>query len=413
VGTLVLLCCSLGSGVAAEDRSWALLEDLPRLTGPLPSRVSSNDPSGGNADFRPIPAGGTITILDQQGAGCIRRLWCTIAAKEEHHLRKIVLRMFWDGEQSPSVEVPLGDFFGLGHGDYFHYVSLPMSAAVGKGLTCFFPMPFSRSARIEVENQGSEEVRKFYWNIDLDSGLQTEDAGRFHAQWGRENPTTAAAGSGASENYVILDAKGKGRYLGCVLSVHSLQPQWWGEGDEAIEIDGSRTLLGTGVEDYCCCAWEFTQPFWGPTFGAPYVRPAKEPEKVTAYRWHLEDPQRFTQSIRVSMGHGSQNDRADDWSSVAYWYQTEPHAAFSLAPVGDRIPRPFARSEGVEAESSVRVPGAPVVAQPTRRIIAPAPTEEELAGPSPYVAALAVVLLAVWLPAAVVGALWYVRRRKP
>lgn len=399
--------------------AWAQPTDLGALAelgGPDLARASSADPKGANNDFREIPPGETVTLLDVGGAGAVRRLWCTLATKEEHHLRKIVLRMYWDGETEPSVACPLGDFFGLGHGLYYHYLSTPMNAAVGKGLSCFFPMPFSNGARIEVENQGTEAVRKFYWNIDYTTEAPSETAGRFHARFHRENPTEAKPGTGPEESYVLLDVKGKGRYLGCVLGVHRLEPQWWGEGDEVIEADG-RKLLGTGLEDYFCCAWEFTQPFFAPTFGVPYITKTEkglEPEKVVAYRWHLEEPLFFERSLRVSIEHGSQNDRADDWTSVAYWYQEEPHEPFELPPVEERLPRPTGDDPtAVESEGQSDVFGvnsSVVVEQPKPRFTPP-PIEDEEAG-SPGLAALMVVLTTVWLPAGLIaGGWWYLRKR--
>jgi len=408
---LILFVTVAGTALAqpAEPPAgWSPLSDLPRLGGPVFERSASTDPTGANNDFRPIPPGGTITIFEHSGPGVIRKLWCTLAAKEENHLRKIVVRMYWDDETNASVNVPLGDFFGLGHAQYCHYVSAPMNAAVGKGLSCFFPMPFSKSARIEIENQGEQEVRKCYWQIDCEPTLPPGELGRFHAQFRRENPTVAAPGTGPEEGYLLLDAEGKGRYVGCVLSVQSLAPQWWGEGDEFMDIDGRR-IPGTGLEDYFCCAWGFTQPFWAPSFGVPYVEPKKEPERATAYRWHLDDPVFFEKSIRILMEHGSQNERADDWSSVAYWYQTEPHKEFDLIPVAERIPRPMKEAVGPSPES-VEVPGAPTAEQP-RRIVVP-PSEEE-PGTSPFVAALEVVLLLVWLPVALAAAgWWYIKRSR-
>ncbi len=396
-------------GLAAAGRAESLA-DLPRLTGPSVSRVSSADPAGANADFREVPAGGTLVLFDQGGAGRIVRLWCTLATKEPAHLRKVVLRMYWDGETEPSVNCPLGDFFGLSHGLYYHFLSTPLNAAVGKGLSCFLPMPYANGARIEIENQGSEPIRKFYWNIDYEAGAAPEaDTGRLHARFHRENPTEAQAGSGPEASYVVLDVKGRGRFVGCVLGVRRLQSGWWGEGDEVLEVDG-RTVQGTGLEDYFHCAWEFTQPFCAPTFGVPYLDPGTDPERVVAYRWHLDDPVTFSDSLRVSIEHGSQNDRADDWSSVAYWYQAEPHTPFTLPPVEARLPGSEAGTS-VSAESvAVTVAGAPKVEQPKPRIVPQVVPEEEPG--SPALAAAGMVLLLVWLPVALGGLGWWVLRRR-
>lgn len=408
-----IAACSPAESIDAS-RDASVLSALPYLPGPPLERASSADPRGANADFRELPPGEVLVIFDRSGPGCIRRLWCTLATKEEHHLRKIVLRMYWDGETEPSVNVPLGDFFGLGHATYYHYASLPMAAAIGKGMICFLPMPFASGARIEVENQGSELVRKFYWNVDYEvyESAPTSDWGRLHACFNRENPTEAKPGSGPEENYVLLDATGRGRYLGCMLAVQSLNPHtWWGEGDEVLKADG-RVLRGTGIEDYFCCAWQFTQPFSAETFGVPLVAPLKDPERVVAYRWHIEDPVRFEETIHVSMEHGSQNDRSDDWSSVAYWYQTEPHAPFGILPVEDRLPRPFEAEAAAGAESQPAIAPTPTVEQPKPRIIVAAPDEEPATPPE--IAALEIVLLTVWLPVALVCAgRWLLRRVRP
>lgn len=389
------------------------LSGLPCVEGPELRRESSADPQDGNTDYRPIPPGESLTVFDQTGPGRVVRFWCTVDHKEDYHLRKLVLRMFWDGEEEPSVNVPLGDFFGLGHAQYYHYVSDVMNAAVGRGMSCSLPMPFDRRARIEVVNEGDREVRKFYWQVDWQPmpSPPPECIGRLHARFNRENPTEAAPGSGFADAYVLLDAKGKGRYVGCVLSVHSLGPEWWGEGDEIIEIDGKVTQ-GTGLEDYFNCAWGFTQPFWADTFGAPFIVPHGEPEKATVYRWHISDPYFFRESIRIRFEHGSGNDRSDDYSSVAYWYQIEPHEPFDLLPVADRLPREFAREPDVEVDTeSVGIEGAPAIEIRRPRLAVPAGGEEPAA--SPEMVALRVVLLAGWLPLALfMGAYWYLKRRR-
>ncbi|MBD3177100.1 MAG: DUF2961 domain-containing protein, partial [Armatimonadia bacterium] len=386
--TLIAACLAAIVFVpAASAQGWAEggpLSDLARVDGPEHRRETSTDPQGKNIDYRPIQPGETLIIFDESGPGRIVRLWCTIDHKEDHHLRKVVLRMHWDDEDEPSVNVPLGDFFGLGHAQYYHYVSAVMNAAVGRAMSCTLPMPFDGRARIEVTNEGEKEVRKFYWHVDWQPMPDSppEDLGRLHARFNRENPTEAAPGTGFDEAYDVLDAEGKGRYLGMVLSVHGLAPQWWGEGDEIIEIDGQR-LLGTGLEDYFNCAWGFTQPFWADAFGAPFVAPHGEPEKATVYRWHINDPYYFDESIRIRIEHGTGNDRSDDYSSVAYWYQTEPHKPFDLPPVEERIPREFEGDPGqVELNTeSVSVQGAPAIEVEKPRFVPPVYDDEPTTAP--------------------------------
>ena len=161
------------------------LRNLARLRDVRSRRASSYDRTGGNDDFVWIAPGQHHDLLDAEGAGCITHIWMTSASKEPHHLRKLVLRMWWDDEQTPSVEVPLGDFFGLGHGETRNFASLPlaMSPQGGRALTCYFPMPFARRARVSVESQCSVEPVRLYYYVDYESyGRLADDLGRFHAQ---------------------------------------------------------------------------------------------------------------------------------------------------------------------------------------------------------------------------------------
>src|SRR5258708_7677707 len=162
--SLVMLLASLVSTAAPQDpNSW--LADLPQAKDYVQKRASSYDRSGGNADNRQIAPGETLTLLDDAGPGLINHIWFTIATDDPHHLKALVLRMYWDAESRPSVEAPVGDFFGLGLGDYFLYQSLPLSVGSNKALNCFFPMPFQKRARITVTNEGSVKVDAFYFNI--------------------------------------------------------------------------------------------------------------------------------------------------------------------------------------------------------------------------------------------------------
>jgi hypothetical protein len=169
----------------------APLRGLPVLRPFKRRRESSWDRTGGNRDRLTIPPGDTAVLAHIEGAGIITHIWFTLRSDEDHFLRKILLRMFWDGEESPSVIVPVGDFFGIGHGLTANYASLPlqMSPQNGRGFNCFFPMPFCEGARIEVANEGTMEVPAFYFYIDYEEHERIgNDLGRFHAQWRRENP---------------------------------------------------------------------------------------------------------------------------------------------------------------------------------------------------------------------------------
>ena len=326
-------------------------------------RASSWDRTGGNADRVTVPAGGSHVLLDARGAGCVRHVWFTLASDERFFLRKCVLRMYWDGEAGPSVEAPVGDFFGMGHAATRNFVSAPlqMSPQGGRGFNSFFPMPFSDGARIEVENQGEGELRSLYYYIDYEELAELPDGlGRFHAFWNRENPcdgvdyseyenkTHQSGGLNLSGegNYLILEAEGRGHYVGCHLDIENLRQtdeyNWYGEGDDMIFIDGEPfppALHGTGTEDYFNTAWSPNERYDSPYHGIILPGGDNYSGHVTLYRYHIEDPVMFEKSIRVTIEHGHANHRSDDYSSTDYWYQEEPHrTARRLPPVRDRLP---------------------------------------------------------------------------
>jgi hypothetical protein len=333
-------------------------------------RSSSWDRTGGNADAMPVDPGQTLTLLDMTGAGVVTHLWFTINSPDPMHLKNLVLRAWWDGESTPSVEVPIGDFFGLGLGEYFVYQSALLAVAPIKALNAYFQMPFSRSARIAVTNEGTARTNSLYFAIDYVTlpSLPAE-VGRFHAQYrqgtpckGWTNDWTSNVSPGINDrknldgkdNYVFLEAAGKGHFVGVTQAVLQNQNGWFGEGDDMIFIDGDAlpTINGTGTEDYYNGAWDFGgQPFANQHQGAPYI---VDPERIGGryclYRWHLESPITFEQSIRVTIEHGHANHRSDSFFTTAYWYQTEPHAAFPALPApADRIPKVFDPGGGAAA----------------------------------------------------------------
>lgn len=330
------------------------------------ARISSYDRTGGNKDWVDISPGEIYTIAQFQGAGCIKHIWCTTACLFiKYSPRNAILRMYWDGEpdDEPSVEVPIGDFFGLGHGKKRNFVSLPlqMSPQGGKGFNCWWPMPFSKGFRITLENDNPKTFRIYYY-IDYEiyeNGFENEDDyGRFHAQWRRENPTMAKrinpktgkkytplrpsefmfGGKNTDplkENYVILEAKGKGHYCGCHLDIDNTTflpyyLNWPGEGDDMIFIDEdvkkrTPTLYGTGTEDYVNQAFGPREKQSAPYHGTIMPGGFNWWGKISYYRYHIEDPVYFNKEIKVTIEHGHDNNRSDDWSSTAYWYQKEPH----------------------------------------------------------------------------------------
>ncbi|HJO38763.1 MAG: DUF2961 domain-containing protein [Vicinamibacterales bacterium] len=372
-GWLVVAMVMLASPVVGQSVS-SELSALPILRDYTNHRVSSHDRTGANDDgnwLNPIQPGETRTIAEIDGPAILSHIWITIATPERQHLKKIVLRMYWDGESTPSVEAPIGDFFGLGLGEYFLYESAVLSVGSQKALNTFFPMPFQESARITVTHEGDEPISAFYYNIDYERhDTLPDDIGYFHAQYrqGTPNPawTTDWALNGdenvsgrrnpdGADNYVLLDAQGRGHYVGVTHSILQNQGDWWGEGDEMITIDGDTAprIIGTGSEDYYLGAWCYggcgINPFGNmrPTFdfqryGNPMNGGDDRGAKWMVYRLHTESPITFEDSIKVTIEHGHGNHRADNFYTTAYWYQVEPHGAFPTLPeVADRIPRQF------------------------------------------------------------------------
>jgi hypothetical protein len=322
-------------------------------------RSSSADPTGGNADSRPIPPGETLTVLDTDGPGMISHLWFTIASREPYHLKRIVLRIFWDNEDTPSVEAPIGDFFGLGLGEYHSWQSEMLSVGSIRALNCFFPMPYQKHARVTLTNEGQRTVDALYYNVDYRTYPQPLPAHKyyFHAQYRQAQPNHGWTNDWKSnvdpqvnkkqnlsgdDNYIWFEAKGRGQYVGVTMSVLQNQDGWWGEGDDMFFVDGEPkpSIAGTGTEDYFLGAWDFGgQPFSYQLYGAPVVGTEAAGSRSSVYRFHLDSPIPFYKSLKATIEHGHANVRSDDYYSVAYWYQQEPHAQFpALPPVEQRLP---------------------------------------------------------------------------
>jgi hypothetical protein len=311
----------------------------------------------------PVAPGQTATLLDITGAGVVTHIWFTINSSDHMHLKNLVLRAWWDGESTPSVEVPIGDFFGLGLGEYYTYQSALLAVAPIKALNAYFQMPYATAARISVTNEGTVRTDNLYFAIDyVTLPALPGDLGRFHAQYRQaapckgwtdgwrnnwDPPVGDRKNLDGAENYVFLEASGKGHFVGVTHAVEQNQEGWFGEGDDMIFIDGDAlpTINGTGTEDYYNGAWDFNgQPFGFMHNGAPYIVDAERiGGRYCLYRWHIESPLAFEKSIRVTMEHGHANHRSDNFYSTAYWYQSEPHAAFPALPApADRAPRIFA-----------------------------------------------------------------------
>ncbi|GAB2553329.1 glycoside hydrolase family 172 protein [Kribbella endophytica] len=316
-----------------------------------------------------LEPGETATLADIDGPGTIRHIWMTVPDKTAAGpwvLRDLVLRIFWDDDEAPAVEVPLGDFFCNGFGQRALVTSVPIVVAPTGGMNCYFPMPFRQHARIELTNEHPGQVDGIYYQLDytVDDELP-EDTATFHAQWRRSNASTALA-----EDHVILDGiVGSGNYVGTYIGLTALERYWWGEGEVKFYLDDDTdypSQCSTGLEDYAGGAWAFQDalrvdpPPVALTFSAPYCGyPFYSATDTTGaspfltstlqshgmYRWHLPDPIIFRDRLKVTLqqigawDHGH-FERSDDISTVAYWYQaTGENSVVSLPPRAHRRPR--------------------------------------------------------------------------
>jgi hypothetical protein len=287
-----------------------------------------------------LAAGETVTLMDHNGPGVIRHMWFTFS---ERFYRDIILRIYWDTEEAPSVEAPLGDFCCNSWNCRQNILALPINVNPSGGMNVYFPLPFRKHARITVENDSPNVLEGFFYTINYTLEPVPDDALYFHACWRRSNPLSY------QKEYVILDGvKGQGQYVGTFIAWQQNNAGWWGEGEIKMYMDGDLdfpTICGTGTEDYFGGAWCF-----GEDFSAPYLgfRQASKNSgevgtRMTLYRFHIHDPVFFRQDLKVTiqaLGWRSQGrflPLQDDLSSVAYWYQTEPHAAFP--PLPDRNAR--------------------------------------------------------------------------
>lgn len=315
----------------------------------------------GHPFYYGLKKGDTAVLAEIEGCGTIQHFFITISdmisPKNPFSLRDLILRMYWDGEKNPSVEVPLGDFFCCGFGRGCFVNSAPIVVVPSWGMHCYFPMPFKTGARITVESEHEEKIGIIAYQVDYTLRDQPfpEEPLYFHAKWHRENPTTLG------KDYTILDnVKGRGHYVGTYFALTTLERYWWGEGEVKIYLDGDKeypSIAGTGSEDYFGGAFSFAhqedgrtveQTFCTPYFGYPYYshhdtmihnnyhNDDMMPERGM-YRFHLQDRISFEEDIKVTIQqigvyHGGLFERQDDVSSVAYWYQTEPHCPFDPFP---------------------------------------------------------------------------------
>lgn len=374
------LCFSMVAGLVLLGGSVCLgdlLGDLARPHDGRSMRATSTrkigadgkpDPNGvpdpnSNSDNSNVAPGQRKILLDAKGPGVITHIWMTFLGPERQNWAKngsanhqeMLLRMYWDGAEKPAVEAPVGDFFANSFGKRSSVVSLPVVVEDADSYNCFWQMPFRKSARIEIVNQSEKQISLLYYNIDwIKKDKIAKDTPYFYAQYRQEYPAEHG------KDYVVLDTQGKGHYVGTVLSVRTRSPSWFGEGDEKIYIDGEpkASIWGTGTEDYFLSAWGLKTTST-PFFGVPYFDQwGIVGGHTSAYRWHIADPIVFQKGIKVTFEHfgwispdenpqfktHSWNEREDDYSSVAFWYQTgtptftarAPHARERALPNLDR-----------------------------------------------------------------------------
>lgn len=351
-----------GLTVVRQGRSRAVTAENP--TGKKGMGGQAAGPLGASRKGAPciplIRAGETKRIAEIEGPAVIEHIWMTVTEQTSVQncfvLRDLILRIYWDGEENPSVECPLGDFFCCGFGKAYCVNSLPIVVNPRGGFNCYFQMPFNRSAKIDIENQNEEDVPGFYYQIDYcEYRERIEDTAFFHAGWRREKITRKG------EDFVILNGvKGRGQYVGTFLALSALERYWWGEGEVKFFLDDDDTyptICGTGTEDYFGGAWSFggkeqgetvEQTFQTPFLGYPYLSRKDDtvsddyhmndcPTMRALYRFHIPDPIRFERNLKVTLQqigscHRGLFERQDDIAATAYWYQSEPHAPFRRLP---------------------------------------------------------------------------------
>lgn len=285
-----------------------------------------------------IEAGQTFVMADIKGSGAVQHIWMTPTGNN----RLNILRIYWDGEEQASVECPAGDFFACGMGEYTQITSLAVCVNPMSGFNCYWPMPFRKGCKITMTNV-DEKAMVLYYQIDYTLTRVPMDAAYFHAQFRRVNPLIY------KEVYTILDdVQGKGQYVGTYMTWGSNSPGWWGEGEIKFYMDGDKefpTICGTGTEDYFCGSYGFSKPgtdqyqeFCTPYTGMPQVIKSEKQPRFSLYRWHIMDPVRFEKDLKVTIqalgwqSEGRYLPLQDDLSSVAFWYQTEPHESFPKLP---------------------------------------------------------------------------------
>ncbi|MGV8137195.1 MAG: glycoside hydrolase family 172 protein [Mangrovibacterium sp.] len=292
-----------------------------------------------------IKPGQTFTLAEIDGSGAIQHIWMTPTGNWKFS----IIRIYWDDEKEPSVECPVGSFFAMGWNEYAPLNSLAVCVNPGSAFNCYWPMPFRKKCRITMENVNDQDEMRLYYQIDYTLTDVPADAAYFHAQYRRTNPNTTS-------DYTIVDnIKGKGHFVGVYLALGVNNNGWWGEGEIKFFIDGDSkfpTICGTGTEDYFCGSYNFDRNGQYKEFCTPYaglhqvIRPDgtyKAQQRFGLYRWHIVDPVRFEKDLKITIQdlgwrHGGRYlPQQSDISSVAFWYQTDPHAKFPQLPEWEQL----------------------------------------------------------------------------
>ena len=359
---LLMALLMLVSGVAgAQGPENDLLDSLglARLKNYAAARVSSdNRYVFSNDDSKRIMPGETLVMANLAGPGMVTHIWVTVADNEYAWPRLLRLRAYYDGEKTPSVDAPLGDFFGVGHGYERDLNSIMVrDSSFGRARNSYWPMPYRKSCKITVTNEGNRYVFSYYYHVDYRTYTSLPaDLGYFHAYYRQERPAVAG------RNYAFLNIRGKGHYVGTVLNIIQAQVSWFGEGDDLFYVDGAAhpQIYGTGSEDYFNDAWGLRISY-GPWTGTPTAEGERVGSRLTGYRWHVPDPIPFRQSLWAGIEHfgwtpnadgsvrSSFEERPDYFSSVAFWYQEGVNQGLPEPPYGEeRLPLGNARQIAVE-----------------------------------------------------------------
>lgn len=371
------------------------LKSLTTVSDARFGRSSSWDQSGRNKDYWLLAPGTTTTLTEIDGPGCINHIWMTSFCRrilgpsiqhpvysasvapvtemenaegvnweinDPDYYRKVLIRMSWEKSNTPSVLVPLGDFFCIGNGMPKSFSSIPFNVSSRPveectfggtaSMNCYFPMPFNEHAKIEIINENDRPVGLFF-HIDYELYREKiENIAYFHASWNRVSccqgwgedicvntpEVNSVPNLDGRDNYVFLDINGTGHYVGCNLSVVHFQGAWWGEGDDMIFIDGEErpSINGTGSEDYFNHAWGMQKNH--SLYSGTIIHESETHGCQVSYRFHITDPIYFKKHIKVTMEHGHANHLSDDWASTVYWYQTWPFNGVTIQPLHERLP---------------------------------------------------------------------------